>query len=84
MPERLEESGVHHANDATPLGDRTTTPWLQTRPRAQTWSIAALALNGGTRTPSAELSGSAEAPFVTVSWPDGATTVAQLPHSTSA
>ena len=75
----IAEAGVDRAHDATPLGRRTATPWLRTRPRAHTWSIAALALNGGRRAPRAGISGPDDAPVVTVTWPDGSTTVATLP-----
>jgi hypothetical protein len=73
------EAGVHRSRDATPLGAWTATPWLQARPRARAWSIAALALNGGRLAPRAEMSGLEDAPVVTVMWPDGAITVVTLP-----
>jgi hypothetical protein len=73
------ESGTHEADDATPLSARTTTPWLRAAPRAGAWYAAALALNGGPDAPGAEIFGPADAPAVTVSWPDGATTTTALP-----
>ncbi|NUR27379.1 MAG: DUF2264 domain-containing protein [Catenulispora sp.] len=73
------ESGTHEAHDATPLGARTRTPWLRTEPRAHTWYIAALALNGGPRAPEAEIHGPPDAPAITVTWPDGSTTATVLP-----
>jgi hypothetical protein len=73
------ESGSDEADDATPLGARTTTPWLRAEPRADAWYLAALALNGGPQPPRAGISGAPEAPTVTVTWPDGATTTTALP-----
>nr|WP_223297577.1 DUF2264 domain-containing protein [Catenulispora acidiphila] len=72
-------AGVHRLEDATPLGEWTATPWLQTPPRAATWTIAALALNGGRVTPRVVLTGSERAPTVAITWPDGVTTSAPLP-----
>ena len=67
-------AGVRRLEDATPLGEWTAIPWLQTPPRAATWTIAALALNGGRVTPRVVLTGSEHAPTVAITWPDGVTT----------
>ena len=72
-------AGVHRVEGATPLGEWTATPWLQTPPRAGTWTIAALALNGGRVTPRAVLTGSEHASTVAITWPDGVITSAPLP-----
>ncbi|MFC9325530.1 DUF2264 domain-containing protein [Kitasatospora sp. NPDC057015] len=74
------EAGVDQAHDATPLGAWTATPWLRTRPGPHVWTVAALTLGGGQHPPPhAGISGPDTAPVVTVSWPDGSTTVAALP-----
>lgn len=75
------ESGSHEAEDATPLGPRTTTPWLRGEPRPRAWYVAALALNGGPHPPRAALAGGPQTPEITVTWPDGATTTTALPVS---
>lgn len=75
------EAGVARTGDATPLGRHTATPWLRTAPTAHTWAVAALALNGGSAAPRAELHGPLAAPLVTITWPDGFSTTAQLPAS---
>jgi len=83
------ESGVARSSDATPLGRHTATPWLRAAPRPNAWAIAALALGAGTPSeawsepaaPRAELAGSATTPHVSITWPDGLSTTAQLPAS---
>jgi hypothetical protein len=83
------ESGVVRSSDATPLGPRTATPWLRAAPRPNAWAIAALALGAETPSeswselaaPRAELAGSATTPHVSITWPDGLSTTAQLPAS---
>ncbi|MGW4897039.1 DUF2264 domain-containing protein [Kitasatospora sp. NPDC004240] len=78
------EAGVDQAHDATPLGDRTATPWLRTRPRPGEWTVAALALGGRPDPPpQAAIVGAPAAPAVTVTWPDGVTTVTALPGATT-
>jgi hypothetical protein len=78
-------AGVHQAEDATPLGHRTATPWLlQNPPVPHAWGVAALALDGGRQAPHATISGpdgvtATTSAVVTVAWPDGAETVATLP-----
>jgi hypothetical protein len=83
------ESGVVCTCDATPLGRHTATPWLSVAPRPHAWAIAALALGAETpcetrsepAAPRAELAGSAAAPHVSITWPDGFSTTAPLPAS---
>ncbi|HTJ71817.1 MAG TPA: DUF2264 domain-containing protein [Actinospica sp.] len=74
-------AGVHRAEDATPLGPHTATPWLQADPHQQprTWLIAAISLGGDRTPPHVAVTESQSTTTFAVAWPDGARTEHSAP-----
>ncbi|WP_205857336.1 DUF2264 domain-containing protein, partial [Phytoactinopolyspora endophytica] len=81
----FDEAGIHRADDASPLGDRSATPWVSGPVRPGRWSAVVVGLNGVADAQAVNLPPTFDVDgqhaLVRVEWPDGRRTEVDLPRS---